>query len=144
MNKIVLAVVAVIIIAVGVLLLSNKSNTQPTQTTQSVATPTQAVSQTASPSGVMMEKQKTITLTANGFDPQVLTIKAGTTITWVNKSGQPGTVNSDPHPTHTLWPFLNIGMIADGSSGSATFDKAGTYTYHNHLNVAQTGTVIVQ
>src|SRR5579859_1633009 len=42
----------------------------------------------------------TVTLTANGFSPQVLTIKHGQTATWVNNSGTQATINSDPHPTH--------------------------------------------
>lgn len=68
----------------------------------------------------------------------------GTTVVWVNNNGQAATVNSDPHPTHTLFPFLNLGGFEDGSSVSAKFDKVGVYTYHNHLDPTETGTVIVE
>src|ERR1035437_1236703 len=46
--------------------------------------------------------QKIITLTTSGFTPQTLTIKPGTRIVWLNKSGVTGTVNSDNHPTNLL------------------------------------------
>lgn len=63
---------------------------------------------------------------------------------WTNKSGATATVNSDAHPTHLLWPFLNLGSFDDGKSLSVVFDKAGTYTYHNHFSPSQKGTVIVE
>ncbi len=88
--------------------------------------------------------QNTVTLTADGFSSAVLTIKVGTAVTWMNKSGAEATVNSDPHPVHTDYQPLNLGRFPDGGSLSLTFDKPGTYGYHNHLNPSQTGKIIVQ
>jgi plastocyanin len=62
----------------------------------------------------------------------------------MNKSGKTVTVNSDNHPTHKLYPFLNLGAFENGSSVQAVFDKAGTYTYHDHFNPSNIGKVIVQ
>lgn len=89
-------------------------------------------------------QQDTITLSANGFSPNSLTVKAGTKVTWVNQSSANATVNSDPHPIHTAYPPLNLGSFPSGGTLSLTFDKPGTYGYHNHLNPGQTGTIIVQ
>ncbi|SRR5258708_24793979 len=140
MNKILIGTAVVIVVAVAAFaLLSNKTNKPTAVSVSSTPMPT---STTASPSAKMDER--TVTVTKNGFEPQTLKVKAGTKVTWTNKSGTIVTVNSDPHPTHALWPFLNLGTFADGSSVSATFDKAGTYTYHNHLDPSMTGTVIVQ
>jgi len=86
----------------------------------------------------------TVTLTANGFVPQVLTIRRGQTVTWINNSGQQATVNSDPHPTHTAYPPLNLGEFNDGDSLSLRFPKPGRYGYHNHFDATQTGTIIVE
>lgn len=86
----------------------------------------------------------TVTLTADGFSPAALTIKAGTKVTWTNQSGVDSTVNSNPHPTHTDYQPLNLGRFSNGGTLSLIFDKPGTYGYHNHLNPAQTGTVTVQ
>lgn len=88
--------------------------------------------------------QDAVTLTANGFSPASITVKAGTKVTWNNQSGAGAIVNSDPHPIHTAYPPLNLGSFKDGGTLSLTFDKSGTYGYHNHLNPSQTGTVIVQ
>lgn len=96
----------------------------------------------ASPSAT--NEQNAITLTQNGFSPATITIKAGTKVTWTNKSGIDATVNSDPHPTHTDYPPLNLGKFSDGGTHSLTFDKPGTYGYHNHFNASERGTIIVQ
>lgn len=85
-----------------------------------------------------------VSVTQSGFEPQTITIKPGVTVVWSNKSGGDVTVNSDNHPTHLLWPFLNLGKFANGSKVSVVFKTAGTYTYHNHLNPSQKGTVIVK
>lgn len=95
------------------------------------------------PSAAVVQ-QNTVTLAQDGYSPATITVKAGDRVIWVNKSGAAATVNSDPHPTHTNYPPLNLGTFPDGGSVSLTFDKPGTYGYHNHLNPGQKGTVIVQ
>ncbi len=123
--------------------------------TGTAASPTASVSPTtsamASASSAAMQattapqSKTTITYTSSGFSPATLTIKAGDSVTFVNHATGDVQVNSDPHPTHTLYPMLNIGVITAGlSSDPVAFTKAGTYTYHNHLNPAQKGTIVVQ
>ena len=85
-----------------------------------------------------------ITLTSTGFNPETVTIKTGTRVFWLNKSGTDGSVNSDNHPTNLLFPFLNLGEFDNRSSVSVVFEKAGKYTYHNEVNPDQRGTVIVE
>lgn len=107
-----------------------------------IATPSTNNFQTASPS--VIKSEQTITLTANGFSPQNITIKTGEKVTWINKSGSDATVDSSPHPSHTDYSPLNLGVFPDGGSLSLTFDKAGTYKYHNHLDPSQFSTIVVQ
>lgn len=138
MNKYLVVGIAALVIVAGWVLLGNKTGTK-------VATsPTPFASPVASPSAQPNAKETMVNLTKAGFEPGTVKIKVGDKVTWVNKSGQTATVNSDPHPTHTLWPFLNLGTFADGGTLSVTFDKVGTYTYHNHLNPSETGTVVVE
>ncbi|MBI4092031.1 MAG: cupredoxin domain-containing protein [Candidatus Levybacteria bacterium] len=85
-----------------------------------------------------------VTVGKNGFSPQSLTIKKGDTVVWINQSGEDATVNSDPHPTHNLHRFLNLGQFPSGSSAEATFNEAGTFGYHNHFNPSQKGTIVVK
>jgi plastocyanin len=89
---------------------------------------------------------ETITLTNSGFQPQTLTITAGTRVVWVNNSGVTGAVNSDNYPTNLLYPLLNFGKFNDGSSFSTIFQKTGIYTYYNFLsqNQSQKGTITVK
>lgn len=143
MSKTIIAVaVLVIVIVGGYFLLSPQKTSVTTPTSEITPTSSAAMQESASPSSAMQEN--TVTLSADGFSPATLTVKAGTEVTWTNKSGAVGNVNSDVHPTHTIYPPLNLGKFADGESLSLTFDKAGTYGYHNHLDSSQTGTVIVQ
>lgn len=84
-----------------------------------------------------------ITLTSSGFTPQSITVKAGTTVTWTNNGGATATINSANHPSHLVYPSLNLGSFASGETLSMAFDRPGTYKYHNHLNASQTGVVVV-
>lgn len=88
--------------------------------------------------------QTTVTITASSFSPSNLTINHGATIIWTNQSGVAATVNSNPHPTHTDYPPLNIGLIENGATASLTFPDPGTYSYHNHLQPDQTGIIVVR
>lgn len=90
------------------------------------------------------EPQATVTYTKDGFNPKSITIKAGTRVTWINKSGKMTTVNSNDHPAHKLYPPLNLGEFPDNSSVQLVFVKPGSYGYHNHLNPSQTGEIIVE
>jgi len=78
------------------------------------------------------------------FNPSELTIKAGTTVTWVNQDSAPHMVASDPHPAHTDLPGLVSGTLAQGQTYSFTFDKPGTFGYHCHIHPSMTGRIIVE
>lgn len=85
-----------------------------------------------------------ISYDGSSFAPASLKVKAGQTITVKNTSSGSVSVNSAPHPTHTSFPELNLGPIDAGQSKTLTLSKADTYTYHNHLNSSQKGTIIVE
>jgi len=135
-NKFLLIIVVIVVLLGGFFLLVNKIKNNQVNQNQTT--------QKQNPTPAKTVEGKEVTVTNIGFEPQTINIKAGQRIVWTNKSGGDVTVNSDSHPTHLLWPFLNLGQFADGSSVSEVFEKAGKYTYHNHLNPSQTGTVIVE
>lgn len=85
-----------------------------------------------------------IRVTAAGFEPKTITVKKGNIVVWLNESGQEVVINSAVHPTHKEYPPLNLGKFPDASSMSIVFYSSGKYSYHNHLNPSQTGTVIVE
>ncbi len=155
-NKIIVGVIlAVVIIGGGMLLLSTNNQQQPATNQQQPTTaettqpttqePSSSPSASQAPSGsVMKEETNTITVTETGFTPPTITIKAGTKVTWMNKSGGVANVSSDFHPTHTIYPKLNLGRFDNGTTVSLVFDTAGTYKYHDHLTPSKTGTVVVE
>lgn len=102
-----------------------------------------AVTSESSPSAEDI-KQEVILLTAKGFSPASLTISTGTKVIWVNQSGAVAIVDSNPHPAHTDYQPLNLGNFPDKGRLFLTFDKPGTYKYHNHFNPSQSGTITVQ
>ena len=134
-NKLILIIIGLIIVAGGAFMAINNTKSQP-QTTgnQATAIPTQAEK----------PQQSDVTVTSSGYEPKTITVAPGTQVVWTNKSGVGVTVSSDEHPTHLLWPFLNLGTFEDGATVSVVFEKEGTYTYHNHLNASQKGTIIVK
>ena len=96
------------------------------------------------PATASQSQKNTVILTAEGFSPKVLTIKAWETVTWNNNLGETATVNSDAHPAHTKYPPLNLGQFSAGQTLSLLFDQPVTYGYHNHLNPSQKGQIIVE
>ena len=81
---------------------------------------------------------------SSSFNPASLTISKGDTVVWKNtSSGTFVEIASDPHPVHTDYLPLNLGLISPGSSKSLVFNDLGTFGYHNHLVAGQTGQIIV-
>ena len=72
------------------------------------------------------------------FEPAVISVEAGETVTWRNGAGMPHTVSgrSDGGP--------QSGTLGSGQAFSQTFDEPGTYGYYCALHPGMTGTVIVQ
>jgi plastocyanin len=139
--KIIIGFLIVLIVAVigfvGFNILSNSDSNQEERSETST-------SPSVTSSADTNNETTTVTLTEDGFSPATVTIQKGETVVWVNESGGTATVNSDTHPTHRNYKPLNLDQFSPGESPSLVFDESGTYTYHNHLNPSQTGTVIVE
>lgn len=133
------ACVLVLAVAVGSYVFINFKNITNINST---ANNQQDIKTTVIPT-IINRESKSIILNKSGFQPNNIKIKPGTEIIWTNNSGADATINSDPHPTNFLWAFLNLGIFANGENMSAVFEKSGVYTYHNHLNPDQKGTVTV-
>ena len=86
----------------------------------------------------------TVVIKDFAFRPDTVTIKAGTTVTWINQDDAPHKVASNPHPAHTDLPGLVSGTLSKGDSYSFTFTETGTFGYHCHLHPSMLGTIIVE
>ncbi|HYC80089.1 MAG TPA: cupredoxin domain-containing protein [Candidatus Binatia bacterium] len=89
-------------------------------------------------------KTVNITIANNKIVENPITVNVNDTIIWTNKDLMPHQIASDPHPTHTDVNDLESGSLATNQTYSYKFTKAGTYSYHDHLNPSIKGTVIVQ
>lgn len=140
------------------------TNTPSTTTTSTTTNATSSQSGTSSgvSAGVgaaVGTTPKTVTVTyssSGGFSPKSITINKGDTVTFVSQSGQMW-VGADEHPSHTGYDgtsrqehctggpsTTSFDQCSVGSSYSFTFNKTGTFDYHNHVGSAQVGTVIVK
>jgi plastocyanin len=73
------------------------------------------------------------------FSPSAITVKAGSSVTWINQDGTDHTVVSD---TGSPVAFASQNL-PNGGSFSVTFSKPGTYTYHCSIHPSMTGTITV-
>jgi plastocyanin len=151
MNKTIVAIIAVIILAVAggtLALMSGDSDTKKPEsgsaTSSTSSTTTDNSTQTTTPAGDSTAAANTITYTNDGFKPSSLTVKAGSKVTVKNDASGSLQFDSDPHPEHTEDPEINIGLISPGSSQTITVTKTGSHGYHNHLNSGDTGMLIVE
>jgi hypothetical protein len=80
----------------------------------------------------------------DGFYPRVMTIKIGEVVEFVSHIDQPMWPASDLHPTHDVYPdFDPKKPLFAGESFSFKFEKAGRWSFHDHLDSTKTGMIIV-
>lgn len=94
-----------------------------------------------------------------GYSPKSLTIKKGETVTWINQSSKSMWPASAMHPSHRVYSGTSLEEhcpdiqgtafdactgILPGGSWSFTFEKTGTWNYHDHLTPNFFGTIVVE
>jgi plastocyanin len=85
-----------------------------------------------------------IRLTSNGFSPKAVTIAQGDTVSFTNETGRYFWPASDSHPDHTVYPaFDPKEPLAPDTTWSFTFDKSGTWGFHDHISPRYGGTITV-
>jgi plastocyanin len=87
--------------------------------------------------GVARAEDATVKIDNFTFEPQKLTIKAGTTVTWKNEDDIPHTVAS------ATKAFKSKALDTDDSF-SFTFTTPGTFEYFCSLHPHMTATIVVE
>ena len=139
-------VIAVLVLAGWYFMGSKKYSTPqaPAEVSQTPATVTESPTSSATDEAIVKEDKNAVQISSSGFSPKNIAIKVGETVTWMNSDSTNHTVYSAGHPTHLIYPPLNLGMIKPSEKVSLEFPKAGTYQYHDHLNPSLTGSVTVK
>ncbi len=163
---IIVAVIVVIIIAIVVISWPN-STAAPTHETASTtvevstSTPVSSPVKTSGTSTVGSAAFKTVIIdyTDAGFTTTSMTINSGDTVRWVNNSSHGMWIGSATHPTHTAYSGTTVAQHCPDTSASAfdqcestkkgtsfsfTFNKEGTWGYHNHVRASDYGKIIVK
>lgn len=73
------------------------------------------------------------------FGPTTLTVKRGTTVTWINKDGDAHTVTAAGAK-----PLFGSNPLDTGDSFSFTFNAPGTYAYFCKIHPTMKGVIVVQ
>ena len=158
MNKTLLFVVVGLLLLGGVFVLSKNqttvtSGTQEQQQSTEVEDKndvTEKKDEVGEKEDEVMEKEEdegertVVSVTDTGFEPQSVTVKAGSKVVWRNKTNATANVSSAKHPTHLEYPPFNLGNFERGETVSLVFTEPGTYNYHDHLNPSKFGTVVVE
>ena len=85
--------------------------------------------------------QQTISISNFTFDPATTTVKAGTTVTWINHDSFAHKITSSSStPAGTTFTSNNF---SSGEKYSFTFTKPGTYVYTCPIHPLMKGTIIV-
>lgn len=77
------------------------------------------------------------TVNISGMSFPAITVKAGSTVTWMNMDAMAHTVTADDNS------FTSTNL-AHGDVFSYTFPTAGSYNYHCKIHAGMSGTVTVQ
>jgi plastocyanin len=124
-----------------------QSSPQPADTPVPTHPPTSVVTATRTyitatpvltPERTVSVSDNTITIVKNAFSPANMTVKAGSTVRWVN---------GDDHP-HRI-EFVNKAfstsayLLGSSQSASQRFDKPGTYDYDCMIHPYMKGTITV-
>lgn len=133
------AIVVVIIVVVAALAIRGAS--QPTNSINQVVS--QSVKEEEATAGGQIGEAQQVAISVDGFNPASLGVKKRTSVRFTNQSGKPAYVASNPHPIHTDLPEFQSGNLDTNDSFEFKFDKTGTWGYHDHLNPAVRGTIIV-
>ena len=173
MNKIITGFIVIAVVAVGGYFLLKNPGTStlnqdllpppsnqemPNQTPPSTTTST-PLEQTDQGTQKTEQVENIIIYSDGGYLLNILNINLGATVTFKNESSRTMWTASDFHPSHIIYGGTSLGEhcpdingaafdscvgIQPGNSWNFTFNKIGSWNYHNHLKPSDTGTIIVE
>ena len=150
---------SVILLLLVVVSCTSKETPAPEPLPVETVEPTPPILQETSVDEEASPARYTIEITATGFNPKTLNIKAGDIVTFTNQDTTEHWPVSALHPTHMTYPGSDIrkcgtaeqSTIFDACAGlqqeeefTFTFTNKGRWPYHDHLRPSVSGTVVVE
>lgn len=155
--KIAIAIIVLVIALIAGYFLFVRTASAPT--IEQPAAPIEATtSASAATTSSLPAPAAIVTYTDQGFSPNSVTVKKGQTVEFVNRSAGSMWIASNPHPIHSGYSgttmsqhcpdttgtaFDECTLVGAGGTYSFTFQKVGSWGYHNHADHTVTGTVVV-
>jgi plastocyanin len=93
----------------------------------------------AKPNTTLKAKPSTVIIEAFQFMPAEVTVKKGSSVTFINKDDTPHTVDPDSGDG-----FKGTGRLKAGQSKAISFNTVGTQAYHCAIHPSMVGKVIVK
>lgn len=165
MKKVVITIIAIGVIIVGSSFLLRgkvqapiKNNGQQQSQIQQQSQ-TEQISKKNKTGASQSNSDRQVVYTNSGYSPAELIVNIGDTVIWKNESSQSLWTASSLHPVHGAYggtslqehcpdkennDFDECKSSQTGELWPFTFNKAGTWKYHNHLNPSHFGQVIVK
>lgn len=89
-----------------------------------------------------------VEITNEKFSPEILNIKTGDKVIFVNKTNGYSWPASDPHPTHTNYSLSSPNFdpelpLKPNEAWAFIFEKNGEWKYHDHLDPSKRGVINV-
>ena len=128
MNKALMVIIAVVVLAAGGWVIYDRHKTN-SNTNNSSSNSSQSVTSTGA-----------ITIKNMMFTPSQISIQKGGTVTWTNNDSTTHTVVDDL--SNVGGP--SSGDIQPGSTYSFTFNKTGSFQYHCSIHPSMRGTIVVK
>jgi plastocyanin len=119
-----------LVLATGATLLAGCGSGDSDPATSAASAPTTTMTATA-------ESTDKVDIADFAFDPETISVKAGTEVTWTNSDDGTHTATADDGSFDT-------GDLDRGRSRSVTFDTAGSFTYYCRFHPFMKATVEVQ
>ncbi len=124
MNKAMIVIIIIVLLGGGYFFMKKNAMTTP-----ATSTPTTEEK--------VMVGANSVEIKNFAYSPGSLHVKVGDTVTWTNKDAAGHSATADDGTFDT-------GVLGQGESGSFTFTKAGTFSYHCLPHPSIKGTIVVE
>ncbi len=163
-KKIIITVVVIVVILLGAYLVLRSGESQQAQAPQEDQSTETVETKERQEMGRTSDSEKEnrqgeehiVRYTDDGYFPSTLIIKKEDKVIFKNESIQMMWTASAVHPTHAAYSGTTLSEHCPDTEKKAfdqcgasdeyhfTFEKIGSWKYHNHLNPGHTGTIIVE